>query len=80
MTAEELKQYIGNDVLIAEWIEPEKAYRVYEPEYPEWVCAYEDNTHEIKQYAAVKAYSKLIVIRANGDRDTYFYDYGVMKK
>ena len=79
MTAEELKQYIGQDCLIAEWNDRDKTYRVYEPEYPEWTCAYDDNTYEIKHYAAIKAYSRLIVIRANGDRDTYFYDYGVMK-
>lgn len=75
MTAEELKQYIGDDALIAEWDKHIKAYRVYEPENPDWVCAYDDNTYEIRQYAKAKAYRKLVVIRDNGDVDIYF-DYG----
>ena len=47
-----MKQY-----LIAEWIETEQAYRLYDPKHPRQTVAYEDTLAEARAGAARNGYA-----------------------
>lgn len=46
--------------LNAEWIPHMKAYRIYDPKYPQQTIAYEDDLDVAEQYALENGYDDIV--------------------